>query len=301
MEELTFLIVGVLFILVIVVLSKIGNLRDEVKRLGEDTKDLLSIARAAEQRERARELRELEEEREKGMDTPESDLEELPDESEPETESETIEDIPASEAEVEPVYSGASPPPLPGETVAEPVVAEAARTEEAEIATVPPKEPSKFETAAREILGKIWNWIVVGEEHRPQNVTMEYAVATTWLLRLGVMILVIGIGFFLKYSITEGIIGPAGKVALAALAGVGMLVGGIRLFRGAYDLLGQGLAGAGFATLYFSFYTAQKEGLLGSIPTCPSAFSCGTWRVPLCSPASRASPGLRSESSRGRS
>ena len=70
---------------------------------------------------------------------------------------------------------------------------------------------------------------------------MEYAVATTWLLRIGVLILVIGIGFFLKYSIVEGIIGPLGKVALAALAGVGLLGGGLKLFGGRYDLLGQGL------------------------------------------------------------
>lgn len=266
MEELTFLIVGVLFILILVVLAKVGTLRSEIGRLKEDTRDLLSLARASEQREKARELRASEAER--GDDERLRGEDESPEEPEVEPEIEVaepgpIEEISPTEAELEPVYSGAAPPPLPDR----PVVEEAARTTETAIEPVPPKEPSKFETAAREILGKIWNWVVVGEEHRPQNVTMEYAVATTWLLRLGVLILVIGIGFFLKYSITEGIIGPAGKVALAALAGVGMLVGGIKLFRGTYDLLGQGLAGAGFATLYFSFYTAQKEGLLGSVPT----------------------------------
>ena len=85
---------------------------------------------------------------------------------------------------------------------------------------------------------------------------MEYAVASTWLLRLGVVILVMGIGFFLKYSIDNGLIAPTGRVALAILAGVGLLVGGTRMLGGKYQLLGQGLIGAGIATLYFSIFAA---------------------------------------------
>ena len=70
--------------------------------------------------------------------------------------------------------------------------------------------------------------------------------------------LVLGIGFFLKYAVENAWIGPTGRVALGVLAGLAMLGAGDAARRRDYRFLSQGLTGGGVAALYLSIFAAAN-------------------------------------------
>ena len=139
--------------------------------------------------------------------------------------------------------------------------------------TVPPASPppvppvSEVESRAAVILGRIWSWIVVGEESRARGVTWEFAFATNWLIRLCVLTCLFLLGYFVKYSIDHGFFSPELRVAFTLAGGAGLIVVGMRLAGRRYDLLGMGLAGIGLAAFYFGvFASCAYYHFIGALP-----------------------------------
>lgn len=84
----------------------------------------------------------------------------------------------------------------------------------------------------------------------------EIQVGQKWLLVIGILTMVFGVGYFLKYSFEQGWVGPEGRVAMAYLWGIAFLVAGDRFRAKNLKRFGLSLVGGGIAVLYFSAFAA---------------------------------------------
>ena len=76
---------------------------------------------------------------------------------------------------------------------------------------------------------------------------------------LGGLALLLGVVFFLKYSIDHGWIPDEVRVAMGFVFGAGLIVGGVRLTTKGYTTPAQTLVGAGVVTLYAVTFVCGKE------------------------------------------
>jgi uncharacterized membrane protein len=82
---------------------------------------------------------------------------------------------------------------------------------------------------------------------------LEEALGTNWLNKLGIVILVLGVAFFLAYQLKT--LGPAGKVLVGYVVGGALLGTGIWFERhDRYRVLARAGIGGGWALLFFTTY-----------------------------------------------
>lgn len=94
----------------------------------------------------------------------------------------------------------------------------------------------------------------------------EQILGGNWLARIGVLALLFGIGFFLKFAFDKNWIVPVVRVLIGGVAGLLMLGGGY-LWRKRYPILMQVLTGGGIGMLYLSIFASfTAYDLVGFIP-----------------------------------
>ncbi len=88
------------------------------------------------------------------------------------------------------------------------------------------------------------------------DTNLEQRIGARWTAWVGAIVIVFTVAFFLKWSFENNLIGPAGRVTLGFVSGVGLLIAGLALRRRDLPFLSEGLAGGGLAILYLSTYAA---------------------------------------------
>jgi uncharacterized membrane protein len=149
------------------------------------------------------------------------------------------------------------PPPPPFEGVPAPTDTFSLPSSQEDVPAFPPAmlhepEPGEFPRAS-------------GPEPVPES--LESRIGGNWLNKIGMIAVVLGVVYFLKYAIDNRWIGEMGRVMLGILAGIGFLAGGESLQRRGYRGYGLTLCGGGIAILYFSIFAAFNfYSLLPQIP-----------------------------------
>ena len=97
--------------------------------------------------------------------------------------------------------------------------------------------------------------------------TLEQRIGTRWVLIAGIITVIFAVGFFLKYAYDTNLIGPLGRVVIAAVGGLVALVVGEVTRRRGYGIVAKGVTALGFAILYAAVFSAYRfYGLIGPTP-----------------------------------
>jgi len=87
---------------------------------------------------------------------------------------------------------------------------------------------------------------------------LEKFIGENLISKIGIAILVLAIGFFVKYAIDNDWIGPIGRVGIGVLCG-GVLIGLAHWLRKSYAAFSSVLVGGGLAVLYFTIALAYHQ------------------------------------------
>jgi uncharacterized membrane protein len=86
--------------------------------------------------------------------------------------------------------------------------------------------------------------------------SLERKIGEHWLNRIGIVAMLVGVSYFLKYSFDNNWIGPGGRIAIGLLAGIGLVIWSERLRGRGHRAFSYSLKAVGIGTLYLSLWGA---------------------------------------------
>lgn len=110
---------------------------------------------------------------------------------------------------------------------------------------------------------------------------VESSFGLSWLNRIGVITLVLGVAFLFKYAIDNEWIGPWMRVAIGVMAGLAALLAAARLHRAGQRNFAMGITALGICILYVSCYAAygfyQLAPVAASFAAMAVVTAAGAW------------------------
>lgn len=91
-------------------------------------------------------------------------------------------------------------------------------------------------------------------KNRFGSASVEDFLVGNLLLNVSIVTFVLGVGFFLKYSIDQNWIPIWGRILIGIMIGLGMLWAGHKSVKNSHKLFSEGLFGGGIAVLYISIF-----------------------------------------------
>jgi uncharacterized membrane protein len=92
--------------------------------------------------------------------------------------------------------------------------------------------------------------------NRAPSDDLERKIGQYWLNRVGIVAVLTGVSYFLKYAFENNWIGPSGRVAIGLLAGAGLILWSERFRAKGHPAFSYSLKAVGLGTLYLSLWAA---------------------------------------------
>ena len=147
-----------------------------------------------------------------------------------------------------------------GVALEEPAPPPAAQLAEAPVPTLPPQpisgpvaEPRAIATPVRlsEPPPSPASPPAVSDDH-----SLESRIGSQWFNRIGILAVLIGMAWFLKFAIDNHWIGPLGRILIGLVAGAGLIAWSERFRSRGYAVFSYSLKAIGSGTLYLSLWAA---------------------------------------------
>ena len=139
--------------------------------------------------------------------------------------------------EISPAAAPTFPPPAPSQATSSRVEAPAApaRPGDASVSALEPHVPARRDANA-----------------------LEGAIGKLWLNRIGIIAILIGVSYFLKYAFESNWIGPSGRVVLGLFAGIAIVLWSELFRKKSQVAFSYSLKAIGIGTLYLSLWGAYQ-------------------------------------------